>query len=60
MVGALSKNFGHYGWPMTKNFKKHWLKRTKEAPQKIGLWTKIHFFGHTTFLYSSARSSGHD
>ena len=41
MVGALSKNFGHYGWPMTKNFKKHWLKRTKEVPPKIGLWTKI-------------------
>ena len=29
----LSKNFGHHGWPATKNKKKHWLKRPKAVPE---------------------------
>ena len=57
-----------------KNFKKHWLKRPKEVPPKNEFWTKIqmiqnlrfgilflkYYFGHITFLYSSAHPSGHD
>ena len=53
--------------------KKHWLKRPKAVPQKTKFgpkfkWFKIsylkllfwkYFFGHTIFLYSSTRSSGH-
>ena len=30
---AMSKNVSHHGWPMTKNFKKHWLKRPKAVPK---------------------------
>ena len=53
--------------------KQHWLKRPKAVPQKMKLgpkyrWFKIsyldfsfrkYYFGHTTFTYSSTRSSRH-
>ena len=35
----LSKNVGNHGWPVTKNLKKHWLKRPKAVP-KNEIWTK--------------------
>ena len=73
-VRGLSKKVGRHGWPTLKNWKeKHWLKRheavaekTKFGPKykslkisylKLFFWK--YFFGHTTFLYLSFRSSGH-
>ena len=35
MVGVLSKNVDHHGWPMTE--KKNWLKRPKAVPKKRNL-----------------------
>ena len=60
------------GWRQ-KIKKKHWLKCPKAFPQKMKFrakykWFKISYlefflwkcyFGHTTFLYLSRRSSGH-
>ena len=73
--GGLSKVFGRHSLPTSKIWKKkkHWLKRPKAVPQKTKFgpkfkWFKIsylkllfwkYFFGHTIFLYSSTRSSGH-
>ena len=68
--GGLSKNVGHRGSPTTENLK----KSTKEVSQKMNFgpkskWFKIsyleffflkYYFGHAIFLYTSARSSGHD
>ena len=34
MVGVLSTNFAHHGWPTTKNFKTTLAKTPKNSPQK--------------------------
>ena len=53
--GRLSKNVTHHGWSTTKTLKKALDKTPQRSPPILK-----YYFSHTTFLYSSARSSGHD
>ena len=68
----MSTAMADWQWKIIK--RKHWLKRRKAVPKKRNLdqnindskshnWNSFFFrkcyFGHTTFLYLSRRSSGH-
>ena len=39
MLGGLSKNVSHHGWPTMENKKKHWLKHPKAVKKH---WLKCH------------------
>ena len=66
MVGGLSKNVDHQGWPTTKSTLKL-SPKNEDLDQNINdskisyleffFWK--YYFGHTKFLYLSRRSSGY-